>query len=131
MTARSALREMRHLVDHLHRPLLPRLPAWVTTATAPPPTASDLSRDRERLEAWKAYLQWEESDPLELGEGEGAPGTNEVLRKRIEVAYAKATMHMRFNSEIWWMASRWAESCGRTDESVQWLKDGMKACPGR
>lgn len=121
MTARSALREMRSLVDPLHRPLLPRLPVWVTQ---PSPDPAEVARDRQRLEAWKAYLEWEESDPLELTEID-----RDSLKKRVDVAYAKATMHMRFYPEIWWMASRFAEKSGYAEEAVHWLTEGLKACP--
>lgn len=128
MTARSALREMRALVDPLHRPLLPRLPAWVSSGhdSSHQPSDADIKRDRERLQGWKAYLQWEESDPLEL-----ASTDSDALKKRVEVAYAKATMHMRFYPEIWFMAAKWAEShSGSANEAVQWLKDGLEANPG-
>lgn len=123
MTARSSLKEMRQLVDPLHRPLLPRLPAWVASTS---PAPGDVARDRERLEGWKRYLQWEQADPLELADVD-----RDALKKRVDVAYAKATMHMRFYSEIWWMASKWAEQCGKPDEAERWLRDGMKACPER
>ncbi|PWN29899.1 Suf-domain-containing protein [Jaminaea rosea] len=124
MTARSALREMRGLVDPLHRPLLPRLPAWIASVDSP--AESDVTRDRERLQGWKAYLQWEESDPLEL-----AATDTDALNKRVSVAYAKATMHMRFYPEIWYMAAKWAESHSpNPNEATQWLKDGLDANPG-
>jgi hypothetical protein len=29
------------------------------------------------------------------------------------------------------MASRYAESAGRAEEAISWLKTGMEACPGR
>lgn len=122
MTARSILREMRGLVDPLHRPLLPRVPAWVA---ADQPLPADVTRDRERLQGWKAYLEWEESDPLDLTETD-----REALKKRVDVAYGKATMHMRFYPEIWFMASKWAERMAQPDESLTWLKEGRQACPG-
>ncbi|CAO1612636.1 unnamed protein product [Parajaminaea phylloscopi] len=122
MTARSALREMRGLVDPLQRPLLPRLPAWVASDC---PLDADVVRDRERLQGWKTYLEWEEADPLELGESH-----RDELLKRIDVAYSKATMHMRFYPEIWFMASKWSERMGNTDEALRWLQQGRKANPG-
>lgn len=129
MTARSALREMKLLVDPLRRPLLPRLPAWDNSATSNNAISpADVARDRQSVEGWKAYLEWEESDPLELAETE-----KDSFRKRVELAYAKATMHMRFYPEIWWMAAKWAEKInggGKVEESLKILQDGLKACPG-
>lgn len=123
MTARSALREMRGLVDPLHRPLLPRLPVWAVDDV--PPSGEDIARDRSRLDGWKTYLRWEESDPLQLAETD-----KEALKKRVDVAYAKAMMHMRFYPEVWWMAANWAQKLGSGNDAMGHLRHGLKANPG-
>ncbi|KAK0536636.1 mRNA 3'-end-processing protein rna14 [Tilletia horrida] len=122
MTARSALRELHSLVDHLHRPALPRLPAWFATHL-PNAAYYDVDRDRDLAEDWKKYLSWEAKNPLRIDE----PAT---LQARVIGAYKRAMMTMRFYPEIWYSASSYCASVGRSDEAVEWLRDGMKACPG-
>lgn len=46
--------------------------------------------------AWRNYLKWEESNPLELEEKDKA-----ILITRIQGVYRKAVIRMRFYSEIW------------------------------
>jgi cleavage stimulation factor subunit 3 len=82
MVARSALREMRNLTSHLEDHGLPAPPDWSSHA------------DRRLVEDWKRYLAWEESNPLELQDAA-------ALYQRVEFAYRKAMMHMRFYPEIW------------------------------
>jgi len=122
MTARSALREMHGLVDHLHRPALPRLPAWAA-GHLPSQAYQDSKRDRELAEDWKKYLAWEAKNPLVIDD----PA---ALQSRVLGSYKRAMMTMRFFPEIWYAASSYCSSVGRADEAVEWLKNGMEACPG-
>lgn len=98
MTARSALKEMQGMTSNLHRPPLPRVPVWAQSAAAllqaPSANAALAARERGYADAWKLYLQWEESNPLELED-------LQTLHSRVLMAYRKATMHMRFYPEIW------------------------------
>ncbi|UZJ53960.1 hypothetical protein CBS101457_003280 [Exobasidium rhododendri] len=124
MTARTVFREMKTLTDGLYRPLVPKVPSWA----APPSLSPILSpltiaRDRSQVEAWKKYLLWEESDPLQLEDAQ-------ILQSRITMAYRKATMHLRFFPEIWYMAASYCKRSARLEEAAIWLKNGMDACTG-
>jgi len=46
--------------------------------------------------AWKNYLKWEESNPLELEEKDRL-----TLIQRVQSVYRKAVIRMRFYGEIW------------------------------
>ncbi|KAK0563174.1 mRNA 3'-end-processing protein rna14 [Tilletia horrida] len=122
MTARSALREMHGLADHLHRPGLPKLPAWSATHLAKT-SHYDSDRDRELVEDWKKYLAWEAKNPLVLDD----PA---ALQARVLGAYKRAMMTMRFYPEIWYSASSYCASIHKSEEAVEWLRNGMEACPG-
>lgn len=97
MTARTTLRDLRRLTESLSIPTI-KLPS--PTAAAPP-ALSLPSRptwigetDRTLCHAWKTYLKWEESNPLDIED-------NTVLQARVSGAYKKAVNRMRFFPEIW------------------------------
>lgn len=81
MTARTALRELRLLTDALPRPAMP-----------PHPTFS--AQDRAIVASWRAYLKWEEGNPLVIEDGE-------MLASRIGYALRKCLGEMRHFSELW------------------------------
>lgn len=81
MTARTALRELRALTDSLPHPVLP-----------PKPTFSD--SDRQLVSGWKAYLKWEEGNPLVISD-------TEVLTSRVGYALRKCLAEMRHFPELW------------------------------
>ncbi|ETS59675.1 hypothetical protein PaG_06607 [Moesziomyces aphidis] len=125
MTARRVLRDLKAYTDHLAKPLLPRVPVW-TTSALPGDSSEDAEqwqRERQQVEAWTAYLQWEESNPLVLDD-------QATMQARVLTAYRKATMYLRFFPEVWYQASRFLASTGRLDEAATWLKNGMEACTG-
>ncbi|SCZ92478.1 BZ3500_MvSof-1268-A1-R1_Chr5-2g07896 [Microbotryum saponariae] len=111
MTARKALRELRAHFGRLATPALPHQPDWSTPS------------DRSDLELWKAYLKWEESNPLDLEDPN-------LLHARVGFAYKKALANMRFFSEIWYLASDYHTRLGKTDEAKTLLENGLKANPG-
>ncbi|THU88298.1 Suf-domain-containing protein [Dendrothele bispora CBS 962.96] len=80
--------------------------------------------ERQLVGKWKAYLKWEESDPLGLQETETA-----LLHSRISRAYQKAVVQMRYFPEIWFMAYTRMNNIGRHHEAIQILKTGMDANP--
>ena len=86
MTARSALREMRPLVEPLEIPMilasLPHRPDW----SSPP--------DRQFMNNWRQYLKWEEGNPLQLED-------KNALQSRILFAHRKSLVHLRFYPEAW------------------------------
>lgn len=81
MTARTALKELRSLTDVLPRPVLP-----------PKPTFSE--QDRQTVTQWKAYLKWEESNPLVIED-------QSVLAARVGYAMRKCLGEMRHFPEMW------------------------------
>ncbi|KAF8164707.1 hypothetical protein B0H34DRAFT_793176 [Crassisporium funariophilum] len=80
--------------------------------------------ERALVGKWKAYLKWEESNPLEVEEKDRA-----VLVTRIQGVYRKAVIRMRYYTEIWFMAYNWTNSVGKHDEAMSILKAGMEANP--
>lgn len=82
MTARKTLRELRAQHDHLYTPVLPHRPSWTS------------AEDRDALDGWKAYLAYEETNPLEI-EDQGQ------LAQRVAFAYRKAIANLRFYPEVW------------------------------
>lgn len=97
MQARTVLRQLQKHLGPLFPPLppspspnrpylfLPSLPTF-----SPP--------ERALVGAWKAYLKWEENNPLEIEEKDKA-----LLIARIQGVYRKAVIRMRFFSEIWFV----------------------------
>jgi cleavage stimulation factor subunit 3 len=86
MTARAALKEMKSLTDPLSRPRVPVKPNWKRV------------NDHKQLAQWKAYLAWEEKNPLDISD-------KNLLNSRIQYAFRQATMHMRFYPEIWYAST--------------------------
>ncbi|KAH8115634.1 Suf-domain-containing protein [Phellopilus nigrolimitatus] len=120
MQARSKLRDLR---QHLG-PLLP--PAHPTNGARAalnlPHKPTYVQNDRSLAGAWKLYLRWEESNPLEIED-------KVALTTRLQGVYRKAVVRMRFFSEIWFMAYTWASGAGRADEALALLKAGIEANP--
>ncbi|KAJ8697549.1 mRNA 3'-end-processing protein rna14 [Pleurotus ostreatus] len=120
MQARTVLRQLQKHLGPLFPPLAPssRRPLYLPS----PPSFSP--PDRALVGAWKAYLKWEESNPLEIEEKDKAS-----LITRIQSVYRKAVIRMRYYSEIWFMAYSWTASVGKDDEALSILKAGLKANP--
>ena len=118
MQARTVLRQLTNHLSALYPPssndiFLPPLPRF------------DAS-ERTLVGKWKAYLKWEESNPLEIEKKEKA-----TLITRIQGVYRKAVIRMRYYSEIWFMAYTWTNSVGKHDEALSILKAGLEANPSR
>ncbi|KAG6910176.1 hypothetical protein DXG01_012625 [Tephrocybe rancida] len=122
MQARTTFRQLTnhvvalyppHVPAPLNRPelLLPALPTFNAS-------------ERTLVGKWKAYLKWEETNPLELEEKDKA-----VLVGRIQSVYRKAVIRMRYYTEIWFMAYTWTNSVGKHEEALNILKAGMDANP--
>ncbi|KDN40098.1 Suf-domain-containing protein [Tilletiaria anomala UBC 951] len=128
MTARGAQREMASILDSLPKPLLPRVPAWVSMSDAGTPGRTSTSwaqiqRERAAVDGWKRYLAWEEKNPLMLED-------KAALQARQIAACRKAVMHMQFCPEIWYVAYVQNDSVGQTSEATAWLEKGLESCPG-
>ena len=137
MQARTVLRQLVNHVGAIYPPsspdiFLPSLPKF------------DAS-ERALVGKWKAYLKWEESNPLEIEEKDRS-----ILITRIQGVYRKAVIRMRYYTEIWFavfpfilhgpvhpsfflrfMAFTWTNSVGKYDEAMSILKAGMEANPSR
>jgi cleavage stimulation factor subunit 3 len=92
MTARTKKTE---LAEHHKRIHLPH--GFVYTHRAPlelpaPPVLR--SEERSLLASWRKYLEFEESNPLDIQE-------KSMLNARLLAIYRKATIYMRFYPEIW------------------------------
>lgn len=121
MQARSKLRELRKYLDQL----FPPVPAPTSGERPPldlPSKPTYTPSDRSMVGAWKQYLKWEESNPLEIED-------KNAFNTRIQGVYRKAVIRMRFFSEIWFMAFSWTNAAGRTEEALQILKSGIEAIP--
>jgi cleavage stimulation factor subunit 3 len=94
MQARTVLRQLVNHVTPLYAQTgggtgeqqlyLPALPRFDTA-------------ERALVGKWKAYLKWEESNPLEIEEKDKA-----TLITRIQGVYRKAVIRMRYYTEIWY-----------------------------
>ncbi|KAK4688663.1 cleavage stimulation factor subunit 3, partial [Tremellales sp. Uapishka_1] len=111
MTARTALRELRSLTDSLPHPVLPAHPSFTDS-------------DRMLVAAWKAYLKWEEGNPLVIED-------EELLRARIGYAMRKCLGEMRHYPELWFYvyAATYKNQSGNADEALAYLKAGVEVCP--
>lgn len=96
MQARTVLRQ---LVNHIG-PLYNSNPNELYLPSLPKFDSSE----RALVGKWKAYLKWEESNPLELEEKDKA-----TLITRIQSVYRKAVIRMRYYTEIWYvcLAALW------------------------
>jgi cleavage stimulation factor subunit 3 len=65
-----------------------------------PAPATFSAQERQLIGRWKAYLKWEEGNPLEIEEKDRA-----ILISRVEKAYRKAVIRMRYYPEIWYVPS--------------------------
>ncbi|KAG6875136.1 hypothetical protein C0992_005078 [Termitomyces sp. T32_za158] len=123
-----ALRTFRQLSNH-------------TGALIPTPAPTPLERpelvlpalpildaaERCLLARWKAYLKWEESDPLELDKRDQSA----TLVSRIRHVYRKALIRMWYHDEIRSMACVWLAKVGQHEEALKISEMSVKANPDR
>ncbi|KAK1224668.1 mRNA 3'-end-processing protein rna14 [Marasmius sp. AFHP31] len=121
--AKSVLRELIKYTNPLYPPATPLQSGEIPDLFLPiKPSFS--AQERQMVGKWKAYLKWEEENPLELEAKD--KGT---LIARVQSAYRKAIIRMRFYPEIWFMAYNWMTSVGKNDEAFTLLKAGLEANP--
>ena len=95
MQARAVLRGM----DKHMKTLFPSQPSHNGQPSLVLPRVPTFSQnERALVGAWKAYLKWEENNPLELDEKDKG-----VLIQRVQAVYRKAVIRMRYFAEIWWV----------------------------
>ncbi|KAF8720570.1 hypothetical protein AX14_010937 [Amanita brunnescens Koide BX004] len=128
MQARTTLRQLINHVTSLYPSSFnnsyPPLPDGSNTDIFLPPSPSFDPTERALASKWKAYLKWEEGNPLEIEEKDRA-----VFINRVQAVYRKAVIRMRWYREIWFMAYNWTSNIGRHDEALSILKAGMEANP--
>ncbi|KAJ7226640.1 hypothetical protein B0H12DRAFT_1148987 [Mycena haematopus] len=95
-----------------------------TNGISLPAPATFSAQERQLIGRWKAYLKWEEGNPLEIEEKDRA-----TFISRVEKVYRKAVIRMRYYPEIWFMAYSWTASVGKNDDALSLLKAGLEANP--
>lgn len=147
MQARTVLRQLTNHLSALFPPpsskfVNGRQEIWLPSLPKFDPA------ERALVGKWKAYLKWEESNPLEIEEKDKTS-----LITRLQGVYRKAVIRMRYYSEIWYeiplmtdpqistfellvslyairyMAYIWTSNVGKTDEALAILKAGIEANP--
>lgn len=120
--ARLVLRQLKSHVEPLGN-FVNSLSSILNNPISLPSPSAVKQEARKILPVWKTYLRWEEGNPLEL------EANDSVLFTRIQSAYRKALVRMRFHPEIWFMASTWYSTVGKQDEAQKLLEEGIKVIP--
>ena len=98
MQARTVLNQLQEHLTVLFPAQQPskggRSPIWLPR----PPAFNQV--DKATVSRWRQYLKWEESNPLEIGEA-----NRSTFLQRVQSIYKKATVRMRYYSEIWYIFS--------------------------
>ncbi|THU98597.1 Suf-domain-containing protein [Dendrothele bispora CBS 962.96] len=125
MQARAVLRELNKHTPHLFPPASATSPqpGQLFDHHLPTPPSFTMS-ERQHVGRWKAYLKYEESNPLMMEEKDKAN-----LHSRISLVYRKAVVRMRYFPEIWFMSYSWTSSIGKEEEAASILKSGIEANP--
>ncbi|KAJ7135280.1 Suf-domain-containing protein [Mycena crocata] len=81
-------------------------------------------QDRALIGRWKRYIKWEEENPL------GLEGNNhQTFLVRVQQAYSKAVVCMRYCPEIWFMAYTWTRSMRTSGSALDILTAGLNINP--
>lgn len=94
MTARVTRNE---LAEHYKRLRLPSGPINLNAPLELPVPPAMRVEDRSLLAAWRKYLEFEESNPLDIDEDKAN------LTWRLINVYRKAVIQMRFFPEVWYV----------------------------
>ena len=115
MTARSTLKELRTKRPpsaSSFPPPLPHRPTWSES-------------DRALVASWKAYADWELTNPLELED-------DDDVQARASYVYRKMVGgECRYFPEIWYIASKYSQGLGKIDDAAGYLRAGVQANPSR
>ncbi|EKM58947.1 uncharacterized protein PHACADRAFT_249079 [Phanerochaete carnosa HHB-10118-sp] len=133
MQARTVLNTLQ---EHLIVLFPPPPPSKHRSSIWLPRVPTFAAGEKALVARWRAYLKWEESNPLEIEEKDKAQ-----LHSRLQSVYRKAVVRMRFYPEIWFMAYVWTMSLSddqslqeakrkeKKDEALNILKSGIEANP--
>lgn len=119
MSARGERTHQERLTDGLDRHSLPILP--------PVHGFEGEEQFGNQVQKWRAWINWEKSDPLILKGDEMS-----LYRKRVLYAYKQATIQLRFYPDIWFEAAQWCFEELVEDmvaEGEAFLDQGLKANP--
>lgn len=105
MQARTTLRQLTNHLGSLYPPT-PPVPAGGRPDIFLPSVPTFNASERTLIGKWKAYLKWEESNPLEIEEKDKS-----VLISRIQGVYRKAVIRMRYYTEIWYVLVPFMSPC--------------------
>lgn len=116
MTARSAITVADNIARGVHRTTVPKLP----------PAAGFDGADEytKQVQAWKNWIEWEKSDPLEIKLDD-----KDTYEKRVLYLYKNALTALRFWPEMWYDAAEWSYQNNQKEEGDAFLKNGMDANP--
>ncbi|KAK3068323.1 mRNA 3'-end-processing protein rna14 [Teratosphaeriaceae sp. CCFEE 6253] len=123
MTARTAEKQVQGILAGLDR---------ANGCPALPPVEGCEGDDAfaAQVHRWRAWVEWEKSDPLVLRDEDVA-----LYRKRILFVYKQAVIFLRFWPRIWYEAAEWCSShlgAGVEELLAQgeaFLDEGLKANP--
>lgn len=93
MQARTVLNTLQ---EHLTVLFPPPPPSKHRNSIWLPRVPTYAAGEKALVARWRAYLKWEESNPLEIEEKDKAQ-----LHSRLQSVYRKAVVRMRFYPEIW------------------------------
>ncbi|CZS92531.1 related to mRNA 3'-end-processing protein rna-14 [Rhynchosporium graminicola] len=116
MSARSANTALESITRSLNRTTLPKLP--------PAPGFEGDQDYLQQVQLWKAWISWEQEDPLVLKDEEP-----ELYKQRVLYTYKQAVMALRFWPEIWVEAADWCFNNGMEKDGDSFLNDGLLANP--
>jgi cleavage stimulation factor subunit 3 len=121
MTARSAINVLDNNVTRgINRTTLPKFP--------PAAGFDGYEEYMNQVKAWKNWIEWEKSDPLDC-----MTSNRELYTKRVLHLYKNALMALRFWPELWYEAAEWCyENDLKNDlkaEGDKFLNEGIEANP--
>ncbi|EPZ32164.1 Suf-domain-containing protein [Rozella allomycis CSF55] len=108
MTARSALKEFRGIIDSINYDVVVKPPAGTMD-------------ESQLLEAFKKWIAWEQGNPLNADET--------VVFNRTVYAFKQACMYLRFFPEIWFDFSYFLCKQKKEDESITYLEKACEILP--
>lgn len=105
-----------NIARSVHRTTLPKLP--------PAPGFDGAEDFTKQVQAWKHWIEWEKSDPLEIRDED-----RDTYNKRVLYIYKNALAALRFWPEMWFDAAEWSLQNDQIDAGNTFLQRGMEANP--
>ncbi|KAF2666956.1 hypothetical protein BT63DRAFT_427369 [Microthyrium microscopicum] len=115
-SAKQSWFQLHRLTAELNRSTIPRLP--------PQPGFDGDTEYEEQVKMWKAWIEWEKTDPIDL-----RPDDHAEYMRRILHVYKQATITLRFEPQFWYEAAEFCYNSGKDTEGEAFLKNGIEANP--